>query len=114
MARRLLIPAPIERVYDAIGEPLEYDRWWTDFVLQATGDAGPPAPGKRNQLLVKAYALQGDLRPRGDRGRATASHLLAAVIGLRRHGAVDAGRDKRRNPGDARLASDGEPPADQV
>ena len=27
----------------------------TDFVIRATGDEGPPAPGKRNELLVKAY-----------------------------------------------------------
>jgi uncharacterized protein YndB with AHSA1/START domain len=52
---RWLIRAPIERVYDVIGEPLQYDRCWTDFVLQASGDAGPPAPGKRNELFVKAY-----------------------------------------------------------
>jgi uncharacterized protein YndB with AHSA1/START domain len=52
---RWTIAAPIERVYDTIGEPLGYTRWWTDFVLRATGDPGPPAPGKRNELLVKAY-----------------------------------------------------------
>ena len=52
---RWVIPAPIERVYDAIGDPLQYERWWTDFVLQASCDAGPPAQGKRNELLVKAY-----------------------------------------------------------
>jgi hypothetical protein len=52
---RWVIPAPIERVYDVIGEPLDYVRWWTDFVLQATGDTGLPARGKRNELLVKAY-----------------------------------------------------------
>jgi hypothetical protein len=52
---RWVIPAPIEDVYDAIGNPLGYVRWWTDFVLHVSGDAGPPAPGKRNELLVKAY-----------------------------------------------------------
>jgi uncharacterized protein YndB with AHSA1/START domain len=52
---RWVIPAPIEEVYDAVGDPLGYERWWTDFVLHASGDAGPPAPGKRNELLVKAY-----------------------------------------------------------
>jgi uncharacterized protein YndB with AHSA1/START domain len=52
---RWVIPAPIEEVYDALGDPLGYERWWTDFVLRAGGDAGPPAPGKRNELLVKAY-----------------------------------------------------------
>lgn len=52
---RWVIPAPIEEVYEAVGDPLGYERWWTDFVLHAGGDAGPPAPGKRNELLVKAY-----------------------------------------------------------
>ena len=52
---RWVVRAPIERVYDAIGEVLEYERWWTDFVIHAEGDKGPPAPGKRNELLVKAY-----------------------------------------------------------
>ena len=52
---RWVIRAPIEQVYDTIGEPLSYERWWTDFVIRATGDSGPPTPGKRNELLVKAY-----------------------------------------------------------
>ena len=52
---RWVIAAPIERVYDVIGDPLGYERWWTDFVLRASGDEGPPRPGKRNELLVKAY-----------------------------------------------------------
>jgi uncharacterized protein YndB with AHSA1/START domain len=49
------IPEPIERVYDAIGDVRAYERWWTDFVIRATGDEPPPAPGKSNELLVKAY-----------------------------------------------------------
>ncbi len=49
------IAAPIERVYDVIGDPLGYERWWTDFVLRASGDPGPPEPGKRAELRVKAY-----------------------------------------------------------
>jgi uncharacterized protein YndB with AHSA1/START domain len=52
---RWVVAAPIERVYDAIGDVLGYKHWWTDFVLRATGDEAPPAPGKRNELLVKAY-----------------------------------------------------------
>jgi hypothetical protein len=31
---RWTIPAPIERVYDAIGDPLRYERWWTNFGLE--------------------------------------------------------------------------------
>jgi hypothetical protein len=52
---RWVVPAPIERVYDTIGDVLGYERWWTDFVIRATGHTAPPAPGKRNELLVKAY-----------------------------------------------------------
>jgi uncharacterized protein YndB with AHSA1/START domain len=52
---RWLIPAAIDRVYDAIGDVAGYERWWTDFVIRATGDSGEPRPGKRNELLVKAY-----------------------------------------------------------
>ena len=52
---RWTVAAPIERVYDVVGDPLGYERWWTDFVLQATGDEGEPRPGKHNELLVKAY-----------------------------------------------------------
>jgi uncharacterized protein YndB with AHSA1/START domain len=52
---RWVVRAPIDRVYDTIGDVLGYERWWTDFVIRATGDEGPAAPGKRNQLLVKAY-----------------------------------------------------------
>ncbi len=52
---RWAIAAPIDRVYDAIGDVLGYEQWWTDFVLNASGDDGRPARGKRNELLVKAY-----------------------------------------------------------
>ena len=52
---RWLIPAPIDRVYDALGDPLGYREWWTDFVIRVEGDGGEPAPGKKNELLVKAY-----------------------------------------------------------
>ena len=52
---RWVVHAPITRVYDTIGDVLGYERWWTDFVIRATGDEGPPAPGNRNELLVKAY-----------------------------------------------------------
>jgi uncharacterized protein YndB with AHSA1/START domain len=48
------VPAPIERVYDTIGDVLGYERWWTDFVVRATGRTAPPTPGKRNELVVKA------------------------------------------------------------
>lgn len=52
---RWLVRAPIDSVYETIGDPLGYERWWTDFVIRATGDPGEPRPGKKNELLVKAY-----------------------------------------------------------
>lgn len=52
---RWTVSAPIDAVYDAIGDVLAYERWWTDFVIRSTGDEPPPAPGKSNELLVKAY-----------------------------------------------------------
>jgi uncharacterized protein YndB with AHSA1/START domain len=52
---RWVVRAPIDRVYDTIGDVLAYERWWTDFVIRATGDEPPPEPGKKNELLVKAY-----------------------------------------------------------
>jgi uncharacterized protein YndB with AHSA1/START domain len=52
---RWVIAAPIERVYDVIGDPLGYETWWTDFVIRASGDSGLPAPGMQYELLVKAY-----------------------------------------------------------
>src|SRR5437660_7832800 len=52
---RWVVDAPIDRVYDTIGDVLAYERWWTDFVVRATGDQPPPERGKSNELLVKAY-----------------------------------------------------------
>jgi hypothetical protein len=109
---RWVIAAPIERVYEVIGDPLGYERWWTDFVIKSSGDPGEPVPGKRNELLVKAY-----LPYKVNFGLEVLEaerHLLAAVEGFRRDGAVDAGGNGRRDGGDARLASIGQPPPDQV
>jgi uncharacterized protein YndB with AHSA1/START domain len=55
LSRPLVVDAPIERVYDAIGDVPGYEFWWTDFVIRATGDESPPKPGNRNELVVKAY-----------------------------------------------------------
>jgi hypothetical protein len=52
---RWAVPASIERVYEVIGDPLGYERWWTDFVIAVEGDGGEPRPGKRNRLLVKSF-----------------------------------------------------------
>ena len=49
------LPANIERVYDLVGEPLEYPRWWSDVFLAAEGDAGEPAPGKRISVVARGF-----------------------------------------------------------
>ncbi|HLX33301.1 MAG TPA: SRPBCC family protein [Gaiellaceae bacterium] len=50
-----VVAAPIDRVFDTVGDVLGYERWWTAFVIRATGDEAPPEPGKRTELRVKAY-----------------------------------------------------------
>jgi uncharacterized protein YndB with AHSA1/START domain len=50
---RRAIDASIERVYEVIGDPLGYERWWTDFVLRSSGDEGLPRPGKRMSSLSR-------------------------------------------------------------
>ena len=52
---RWVVPAPIDRVYETIGDVAGYTRWWTEFVREATGPAGEPEPGRKNALVVKAY-----------------------------------------------------------
>jgi uncharacterized protein YndB with AHSA1/START domain len=49
------VPAPPEVVYDVIGEGCEYSEWWGDVFLEAEGDAGPPAPGKRVRVKTRGY-----------------------------------------------------------
>jgi hypothetical protein len=38
---RWVLRAPLARVYDTIDDVLVYERWWTDFVISATGDESP-------------------------------------------------------------------------
>ena len=108
---RWVIPAPVDRVYDVIGDPLGYERWWTDFVLRSSGDAGPPRPGKRNDLLVKAYLPYkvnfGLDVIEAERPRRIYSRLSE---GLRRLRALDIGGIRRQDRGDSRLATRSAPP----
>jgi hypothetical protein len=43
---RLVVPAPIDRIHDAIGDVLGYERSRTDFVIRATGDEAHPEVGR--------------------------------------------------------------------
>lgn len=52
---RWFVRAPIDRVYQTIGDVAGYEHWWTDFVRETTGAPGEPVPGRKNGLVVKAY-----------------------------------------------------------
>jgi uncharacterized protein YndB with AHSA1/START domain len=49
------LPADVERVYDLVGHPLDYPRWWGDVFLAAEGDGGDPSPGKRVAVTARGY-----------------------------------------------------------
>ena len=49
------LAADIERVYDLLGRPLEYPRWWGDVFLEADGDGGEPAPGKAITVRARGF-----------------------------------------------------------
>jgi hypothetical protein len=50
-----VVPYPIQTVYAAVGEPLRYPSWWSDVFVEATGDAGPPAPGKQVAVVARGF-----------------------------------------------------------
>ena len=49
------VPAPIEDVYDVVGDVLAYPSWWGDVFLAATGDPGPPAPGRATSVVARGF-----------------------------------------------------------
>jgi hypothetical protein len=49
------VPAPPEEVYDILGDTLRYPEWWGAFVLEASGDDGPPRPGRRSSFVVRGF-----------------------------------------------------------
>ena len=52
---RWFVPAPLEEVYDLVGDQLAYPRWWGDVFLRVTGDSGPPRPGRRASILSRGF-----------------------------------------------------------
>ena len=58
------LDAPPERVYEILSCPREYPSWWGNVFLEASGDAGPAAPGKRARLVTRGllpYRLRWEL-----------------------------------------------------
>jgi uncharacterized protein YndB with AHSA1/START domain len=49
------LAADIERVYELVGEPLQYPRWWGDVWLSAEGDGGEPRPGKHIEVVTRGF-----------------------------------------------------------
>jgi Polyketide cyclase / dehydrase and lipid transport len=52
---RWVVPYPVERVYAAVGEPLDYPRWRSDVFVSATGDPGPPPPGNKVAVVARGF-----------------------------------------------------------
>jgi uncharacterized protein YndB with AHSA1/START domain len=52
---RWFVPAPVEEVYDLIGDQLSYPSWWGEVFLSVTGDGGPPRPGRRASVVAKGF-----------------------------------------------------------
>jgi hypothetical protein len=102
------VPAPPETVYDVIGAGHEYPEWWGDVFLEAEGDSGPLAPGRRVRVKARLPAVPAPLRLRGRRVRAAEAHLHAALRGLRRRRRVALRAGRGRDARHARLAADRE------
>jgi hypothetical protein len=52
---RWFVPHPLERVFDVIGDTLSYPDWWSDVFLEASGDPGPPEPGRRTSVVARGF-----------------------------------------------------------
>jgi hypothetical protein len=49
------VPAPIDEVYDILGDVKGYPSWWHEAFPEAEGDDGPPRPGRRVSVLSRGY-----------------------------------------------------------
>lgn len=49
------VPAPIDEVYDVVGDTLRYPEWWGDVFLRVEGDEGPPRPGRRASVFARGF-----------------------------------------------------------
>jgi hypothetical protein len=49
------VPAPIDAVYDIVGDTLRYPEWWGASFLSVEGDEGPPRPGRRASVVARGF-----------------------------------------------------------
>jgi uncharacterized protein YndB with AHSA1/START domain len=52
---RWSVRAPLEQVYDAIGNTLGYPTWWGDVFVSVDGDDGPPRPGRQATIVSRGF-----------------------------------------------------------
>jgi uncharacterized protein YndB with AHSA1/START domain len=50
-----LVPAPVEEVFDIVGDQLAYPTWWGRVFLHAMGQKGPPRPGRRITVVARGF-----------------------------------------------------------
>jgi uncharacterized protein YndB with AHSA1/START domain len=49
------VPAPIERVYDVLGDVVAYPTWWGDVWVAAEGEPGLPVPGRVTRVVSRGF-----------------------------------------------------------
>ena len=52
---RWFVRAPLEAVYDVVGDTLGYPGWWGDVFVSVEGDAGPPRPGRHASIVSRGF-----------------------------------------------------------
>ncbi len=49
------VAAPLEQVYDVVGNTLDYPSWWGDVFISVEGDDGPPRPGRQATIVSRGF-----------------------------------------------------------
>jgi uncharacterized protein YndB with AHSA1/START domain len=52
---RWSVAAPLEEVYDIVGNTLGYPSWWGDVFVSVEGDEGPPRPGRQATIVSRGF-----------------------------------------------------------
>ena len=52
---RWFVRAPLEAVYDVVGDTLGYPDWWGDVFVSVEGDGGPPRPGRHVTIVSRGF-----------------------------------------------------------
>ena len=52
---RWTVDAPVDEVYDLVGNTLGYPEWWGKVFLAVEGDPGPPRPGRHARIVSRGF-----------------------------------------------------------